>query len=238
MLKLATKCAPEFDRLETAYRAGFRHVELWLDNALLEDWQAVLQRALHYPTRYVLHFPNRAELTAAGLRGCIELYRGLACRAMVIHQPMFERYGHELIRLEPELRLALENSDFTAARFEAWAEQSPHLTLDVEHLWLFTRRGIPLTELLAELRQFLKRAGHKLRHVHLPGFWPGCREHRPMYCGRDLVFPVLSLLAEHGFDGFVVSEVSPDFQNLIELQMDVLLFEAWRQRHEVPLTTP
>jgi sugar phosphate isomerase/epimerase len=235
MLKLATKLAPELERLETAYRAGFRHVELWTDNALLEDWQAVLQRARHYPNSYVIHFPNRPDLTLDGLHGCVELYRELGCQAMVIHQPMFERYSQELLRLEPRLRLAIENSGFSPERFEAWAEQSPYLTLDVEHLWLFTHRGITLAELLDHLQRFLDRHGNKLRHVHLPGYTPGGREHRPMYCGRDLVFPVLSMLAERRFDGLVVSEVSPEYQNLVELQMDVLLFDAWRQLHDPQL---
>lgn len=235
MLKLATKLAPSLDNLETAYRAGFRHAELWLDAVLVEDWPSVLQRARHYPHAYALHFPNRPELTPEGLRGCVELYRGLGCKALVIHQPMFDRYGAELLRLDPGLCLAIENSNLTPERFDAWAERSRYLTLDVEHVWMFTRPGISLAELLGEVRRLLDRHGSKLRHVHLPGYWPGCREHRPMYCGRDLVFPVLTMLAEAGFDGFVVSEVSPEYQNLAELQMDVLLFDVWRQRHDPQL---
>ena len=46
-----------------------------------------------------------------------------------------------------------------------------------------------------------------------------------------MVLPVLSLLAEAGFDGLVVSEADPEYQNAQELRMDVLLFEAWRERH-------
>jgi hypothetical protein len=66
----------------------------------------------------------------------------------------------------------------------------------------------------------------------MPGYWPGLEEHRPMYCARDMVFPVLSLLAEVDFEGLVVSEVSPEYQNAHELRMDVLLFDAWRERYE------
>jgi hypothetical protein len=100
----------------------------------------------------------------------------------------------------------------------------------VEHLWKFTLGDGPLRDLLAELRRFLGRFGGKLRHVHLPGYWPGFDTHRPMYCSREMVFPVLSLLAEAGFEGLVVSEASPEYQNGQELRMDVLLFDAWRQR--------
>jgi hypothetical protein len=109
------------------------------------------------------------------------------------------------------------------------------LTLDVEHLWLFTHPGSSLEHLLARLGDFLSRWGKKLLHVHLPGYWPGCATHRPMYCARDLVFPVLSQLAEHLFQGLIVSEVLTEYQNLAELTMDVLLFEAWRQQQEAPV---
>ena len=88
-----------------------------------------------------------------------------------------------------------------------------------------------LDDLLAQVRTFLSRFGDKLRHVHLPGYWPGLEEHRPMYCSRAMVFPVLSLLAESGFEGLVVSEVNPQYQNPNDLLMDVLLFDTWREGH-------
>ena len=53
-----------------------------------------------------------------------------------------------------------------------------------------------------------------------------------MYCSRDMVFPVLSLLEEAHFEGLIVSEVDSRFQNLQELRMDTLLFEVWRARHD------
>ena len=112
------------------------------------------------------------------------------------------------------------------------AERNPGLTLDVEHLWKFTLGDASLEILLDSLRVFLTHYGHKLRHVHLPGYWPGFPEHRPMYCARDMIFPVFSLLAEAGYEGFVVSEVELEYQNVHELRMDVLLHEAWREKHE------
>jgi hypothetical protein len=232
MLKLATKLAPHLPALETAYRAGFRYAELWLDEALLADWRGVLERARHYPNGYALHFPNRGALTPEAVQGCVELYRGLDCRCLVIHRPMFERHAAELLRLEPALQLAIENHKLAPAQFAEWAERSPGLTLDVEHVWMFTHPGVPLAELVAQVRAFLERWGEKLRHVHLPGYWPGRAEHRPMYCGRDLVFAILSLLSEFRFEGLIVSEVEQEYQIFAELHMDVLLFEAWRQRHD------
>src|SRR5262249_5112669 len=142
-----------------------------------------------------------------------------------------DRYHAELLRLRPELRLAVENHKLDPEGFALWAERSPGLTLDVEHLWKFTLRDAPLDRLLREVRGFLARFADKLRHVHLPGYLPGFAEHRPMYCARDMVFGVLSLLAEFRFEGLIVSEVNAEYQNPNELRMDVLLFEAWRDRY-------
>jgi hypothetical protein len=52
-----------------------------------------------------------------------------------------------------------------------------------------------------------------------------------MYCSRDMVLGVLSLPEEFRFPGPIVSEVAPEFQNVHELRMDVLLFERWRETH-------
>ena len=43
-----------------------------------------------------------------------------------------------------------------------------------------------------------------------------------------MALPVLSLLAEFHYEGLIVSEVNPEYQNAQELRMDVLLFDAWR----------
>jgi hypothetical protein len=232
MLKLATKFAPELAPLETAYRAGFRHAELWLDQAVLAGWQTVLSRTRHYPNSYALHFPNRLDLPAETLEQTVHLYRGLGCRALVIHQPMYDRFREPLLRLEPELRLAVENHKLTPEQLTDWAERNDGLALDVEHVWKFTLRDGPLERLLEAVRALLARPGDKLRHVHLPGYWPGLREHRPMYCAREMVFPVLSLLADARFEGLVVSEVNPEYQNDLDLRMDVLLFDGWRRQHD------
>jgi hypothetical protein len=232
MLKLATKFIPRQPYFETAYRAGFRNAELWLDAAVLADREAVVPLARHYPNRYVPHFPNRLEQTPATLEHAAGLYRELGCRCLVIHQPLFERYHEALLRLEPAMRLAVENHKYTPEAFAHWSEKYADLTLDVEHLWKYTLRDAPLPELLKALRDFLARHGHKLRHVHLPGYQPGSREHRPMYSSREMIFPVLSLLAEHSFEGLIVSEVSTDYQNANDLRMDVLLFDTWRTQHD------
>jgi sugar phosphate isomerase/epimerase len=230
MLKLATKFAPRPAALEAAHRAGFRYAELWLDAALLAEGPTVLRQARHYPFGYALHAPNRPDLDDRVLESAVALYRELGCRCLVIHQPVYDRHHRALLRLDPELRPAVENHDLAPDEFLAWAEGNPGLALDVEHLWKFTLRDAPLPELLAAVRRFLDRFGGKLRHVHLPGYWPGFAEHRPMYCAREMVFPVLSLLAEAGFEGQVVSEVNTEYQNDNDLRMDVLLFDAWRQR--------
>jgi sugar phosphate isomerase/epimerase len=232
MLKLATKCAPTPQALDQAYRAGFRHAELWLDAAALADEQIVLRHARDYPFTYALHFPNSLSLPAEALEQLVALSRGLAAQCVIIHQPMFDRYAESLLRLEPRLSLAIENHKLTPEAFDRWAERSPGLALDIEHLWKFTARDGPLEALLGRLRGLLAQHGARLRHVHMPGYWPGFKEHRPMYCARELVLPVLSLLAGAGFEGLIVSEANLEHQNPEELRMDVLLFDLWRQRHD------
>jgi hypothetical protein len=230
MLKLATKFQPEALALETAYRAGFRYAELCLGAAVLANWQAALEHVRYYPNGYVLHFPNSLELSADLLKNTVALYRHLDCRCMVIHQPMYDKFRRELLTLDPNLRLAVENHKLTPSELENWAETNTGLTLDVEHLWKFTLGDGPLADLLEKVRTLFTRFGDKLLHVHLPGYWPGFDEHRPMYCAREMIFPILSILADTHFDGLVVSEVDRAFQNISELRMDVLLFEAWRDR--------
>ena len=235
MLKLATKFAPDPCSFEMAHSAGFRHAELFLSGPILVDWQTICRHARKYPNSYALHFPNQLDLPPEALDAIVALYRNLGCGSLIVHQPMLDKYREALLRLEPELQFAVENHRLTKDGFSRWAEENPGLALDVEHLWKFTCADGPLEDLLEQLASFLNRFGHKLRHVHMPGYWPGFKEHRPMYCARDLVFPVLSLLAESEFKGLVVSEVDMQFQNPMELQMDVLLFKAWREEWDQEL---
>jgi hypothetical protein len=228
MLKHATKFAPEHTSLERAYVAGFRHAELFLDQEILARWTTVAEQARDYPFTYALHFPNRLDLPAGIVEAAVGLYESLDCRCMVIHQPQFDKFHKALLALQPTLRLAIENHKLTPEQFIIWSEGSSGLTLDVEHMWKFTYRDCPLRELLAHLEMFLARHADRLFHVHLPGYWPGFAEHRPQYCSRDMVFPVLSLLHQARFEGLIVSEVNPPFQNPLDLRMDTLLFDCWR----------
>jgi sugar phosphate isomerase/epimerase len=230
MLKLATKFRPSRTSFEVAHGAGFRCAELWLDGDLLQHWQSIAAVARDYPFEYALHFPNRLDLPPDAPAQAINLARALDGHCMVIHQPLADRFGEMLSGLDPSIYLAVENHHLSPEEFEKWAENNAALTLDVEHLWLMTLQDAPLAHLLDELKAFLDRFGHKLRHVHLPGYWPGQATHRPLYCSRDLVFPVLSLLADHGFKGLVVAEANSEYQNPFELRMDVLLFDAWSAR--------
>jgi len=229
MLKVATKFTPEVQAFETAKAAGFCYAEFWLDASWLSQWQTIAQRAHQHGFGNALHFPNRSDLSEVRLGESIRLYRELNCSAMVIHAPMLRRYGQWLLKHDSTLRLGVENHRLTLAEFERWAVDNTWLTLDVEHLWKFTLQDSPVDALIRAVDDFLVRFRSKLVHVHLPGYAPKFDEHRPMYCSREMVLPVLSLLADHQFDGLIVSEVNPQFQNVSELRMDVLLFERWQE---------
>lgn len=229
MLHLATKLAPERAGLERAYRAGFRYAEFWLDQQLLADWASIAELAQEFAMSYAVHFPTRGDLGQSMVRHAALLCGKLDCSVMVMHQPMFNRYADLLLTTNPTLRLAVENQVLDPAQFQNWAETNAYLTLDVEHLWKFTLRDAPLELLLEQVQNFLIQYGLKTVHVHLPGYLPGAAEHRPMYCGREMVFPVLAMLAEYGFAGLIVSEVDLKFQNASDLNRDILLFESWQK---------
>jgi hypothetical protein len=39
------------------------------------------------------------------------------------------------------------------------------------------------------------------------------------------------------FEGLIVSEANPEYQNANELRMDVLLFDTWRDRQRSPVVS-
>ena len=235
MIQLATKFAPTSPQpFEVAWRSGFRNAELWLGPELLDNWQQVVGYARQHPLRYSLHFPNRGPISSQMLSNVTELYGALDCETLVIHQPMLRGFGKALQEVEPSIRLAVENHRFRPEEFQSWARDHDWLTLDVEHLWKYTLADGPLVELLETLRNFLARYSDKIAQVHLPGYLPGFAEHRPMYCSREMVMEVFSLLAQCDFTGMIVSEVALEYQNGSELKMDLLLFDRWRETQSTP----
>jgi hypothetical protein len=228
MIGIATKFLPTPETYAVARQSGFRRAELWTDAAVLSNWSALVPLALSSGLGHAMHFPNRIDQSPETLEHVVALSHALDCSAVVIHQPHFDRHSAALVRLTPSLRLAVENHKLTPDEFLDWAGSNPGLTLDVEHLWKFTLEDASLATLLKEVRLFLARFADKLVHVHLPGYLPGQAEHRPMYCSRDMVLGVLSLLEEARFAGLIVSEVDQAYQNVHDLQMDVLLFQRWQ----------
>ncbi len=227
MLNIATKFVPEVDSFEMAVQAGFHCGEFWLNEDWLLNVDLIVKRARYYPLKYVAHFPNK-PVSQKAIECAVKLYQELGCRAMVMHEPIFKRHSEEVLRLDPELRLGVENHRLNPKEFEHWAEFYPGLTWDVEHFWKFTHLDCSLKDLLKHARTFLERHGKKLRHVHLPGYVIGEEEHRPMYCNREFTRSMFNLFEEFGYDGLIVSEVDSQFQNPHDLRMDVLLFERWR----------
>ena len=229
MLTLATKFKPRQQAFETALAAGFQAVEFWLDSELLGHVDEIADLASNYPFRYALHFPNGGPISDDALRSAVKLYQCLNCTAMVIHQPMFDRHQGALLKLDPKLDLAIENHVLDLDRFEQWAERSPGLTLDVEHLWKFTLHDAPFATLMDHVERFLVKHAGKLQHVHLPGYQPGGEEHQPVHYHEELATEVMTRLANHGFSKLVVSELDSPFQSHDFLKKDVEMFNRWKQ---------
>jgi sugar phosphate isomerase/epimerase len=233
MFKPATKFRPDPVAFDAASRAGFRGVEFWLDSSVLGDWRRVLDKARGYPFYYALHFPNQLELSRESIQQTVTLYCELECKSLVIHQPQFNACSEALLALEPSLAIAIENHLLDQARFERWAETSPGLALDVEHLWKYTLNDAPRDVLLATLDDFLDRFVDKLQHVHLPGYRPGGPEHQPWHSHPEFVASAFALLAKHGFDKLVVSEAHEMLQSPEDLDRDMQVFKAWRGTYAI-----
>ncbi len=231
-LSFATKAAPLHKRLSNACQAGFCHAEIFLNSEHLNKWKEVALIAESYDLGYGLHFPNRAPLTAKQLVKSVKLYRRLECESMVIHQPMFHLYGQRLIDIDPGLCLAVENHQLSLKHFWHWAESNQWLTLDVEHLWKHTLQQAPLPVLLAILKKFLKQHGPQLRRIHLPGYEPGCKEHRPISFNPRLGRKVFTALSKIDFQGLVVSETRPSMQTADFLLKDVDLYQKWSKKRQ------
>lgn len=232
MLKIATKFSPLTEEpFRRAVDAGFHFAELWTGDTVLADVPGVLERAASFPLQYVIHFPNSLSLSESQLREFVRLYRGLNCNCSVIHQAQIDRYAADLRRLDADLVLGVENHLLSVDDLQTWGRENPGLTLDVEHVWKFTLDDAPYARMMELVEKLLREFVHKLRHVHLPGYVAGYEEHRPMYCSREMVFAVLTLLDELGYHGFVTSEVDMAYQTANDLRMDVLLVELWQRQN-------
>lgn len=227
MLKFATKLAPNRDKVERARNAGFRSAEIWLDSGWLDQSDRVLDATYWSDMEFVPHFPNEGNLTDDQLQNAVSLYQQLGCQTMVIHKPMLRSYGRRLLEMEPHLRLAVENGRQRKSDFWTWAESHEYLTLDVEHVWKFTLRDCSYGELLDTVDEFLDRFGHKVLHLHMPGYVPGQPEHRPAYRNANLCHAIWSRMEKRRFLGLVVSEADVEFQTDQHLRRDVILFDRW-----------
>lgn len=227
MLTLATKFLPVRDAFEVAAISGFHAAEFWLDPAWVARHQEIADLAIRYPFRYALHFPNEGPMTAERLQDTVTLYRRLNATAIIIHQPMFDRYAAALKEIDSGLDLAIENHVLDLNGFERWADLSPGLTLDVEHLWKFTLHDVPFSTLLEHVDRFLQKYSSKLQHVHLPGYRPGDEEHQPIHYNEELGREILTRLAACGFSKLVVSELDAPFQTEEYLKRDVAFYDKW-----------
>ncbi|MDG1897269.1 MAG: hypothetical protein P8J37_20425 [Fuerstiella sp.] len=227
MLKIATKFLPEPPAFRRAFDAGFRSSEIFLNAAVLECVDDVVTMSRGFDMDYALHFPNKPELNESHLKNCCRLADELSVSAVVIHEPMFRRYADSLKAIDSRIPLAIENQRVPSADLSAWVQERGAVTLDIEHIWMFSLPDATLDELFGLVRDVFESASECVRHIHMPGYLPGQGEHRPMYTSREFCMGIFDILADYNFAGLVVSEVDMQFQNEFDLRMDMLLFERW-----------
>lgn len=232
MLKLATKFLPVPAAFELAFEAGFRHAEFYLNRDVLERVDEVLKLAAQWPMSYALHFPNKPNLEPFHLQECSRLFSELNASAMVMHPPMMKRFAESLKAINSNLVLAIETMRVPQDELVSWVGEHGAVTLDVEHIWQFTLPGQPIETFFHLLADVFQQHANCVKHVHMPGFLPGQGEHRPMYTSREFCRGVFDILADHNYQGLVVSEVDMLFQNSCDLRMDVLLYERWQQERQ------
>ena len=150
----------------------------------------------------------------------------------VIHPPILRRYGEKMTAIHPEIILAEETMRVPVDEFHSWVRAHDHVTLDIEHIWKFTLHDAPMNQLFDLVRSVFEQSADKVRHVHMPGYLPGQGEHRPMYTSREFCLGIFDILADHNFDGLVVSETDVPFQNPFDMKMDMLLFQRWQQLYQ------
>lgn len=232
MLRIATKFLPEPAAFQQAVDAGFRHAELYLNAAVLDAVDDVLAMARQFDLKFALHFPNRPELNEQHLKAVARLFDELSASAIVIHPPMLRLYGESMSAIHPGIILAEETMRVPVDEFLNWVRRHEHVTLDIEHIWKFSLHDSPLEQLFELVRSIFREFADRVRHVHMPGYLPGQGEHRPMYTSREFCMGIFDILADYDFDGLVVSETDVVFQNPLDLKMDMLLFERWKQLYE------
>lgn len=235
MFQFATKFSPGRKKIRRAWKAGFEAGEIALKKKHLERSEGVIENANLFGLRHVLHFPNREKLKPRHLRAFVRIYEALECPAAVIHQPMLDVYGEKLKELaEGSLVLAVENGREVGAAFRDWATRSEFLTLDLEHLWKNTLADCPFPRFEEFFDRFMAEFGSKVRHIHMPGYLPGSREHCPTYTNPELACSVWERLRRLDYRGFVVSELHPELRTADHLRKDILLFEQWKSQVEGP----
>ncbi len=229
MFKHATRTKANQESFAKADEAEITNIELQLTADDLLNWEATAKIAEKGNFNFIAKFPTTLELTDEQIANCVKLCATLNSSVLVIHEPMFRKYSSQLKGLNPNLKLAVENNRHVSTRFTEWTSYE-NLTLDVEHFWKFTLQDAEDAVFLTELATFLREHGKKVRQVHITGYQPGQPVHRPMYCNREVVNTVLSLLAEANYEGFIVSELAPEYFNRRDMVMDAELIDAWQQQ--------
>lgn len=222
-MKLATKIEPNKVKLDTLARVGWKNLEIWTDERIIESVGAIsllgqynFNYAVHSPTDYfdntIVDFASHIGaqvinthkiLPNEDLARCVAYAKSKGITVTVENEAFPE--SHHLKNGKVLQTVAPDRYDpvRSAGDFHRLKEVIPdvRLCIDVEHALI--RKEWPA---------ILYGTNEDIGHIHLCGFTGGAH-HQPVYENMELVEEVHRMLHRYGYDGFVVCEHGTEFHN-------------------------
>jgi sugar phosphate isomerase/epimerase len=222
-MKLATKVEPNKTKLDTLARIGWKNLEIWTDEGIIENIGAT-SLLNEYDFEYAVHSPtDYFDMTV------VDFASYIGARVINTHKivPNEDLARYVAYAKSKDITVTVENEAFpeshhlkdgtvlqtivpdrydpirSAGDFKRLQEEVPHvkLCIDVEHAlirkeWPAILHGVVVNQ--------------DVGHIHLCGFAGGAH-HQPVYENMGLVDQVSGLLRASGYQGFVICEHDIEF---------------------------
>lgn len=227
MFKMLTKFFPDAANFEKAVFAGYSSAELHLTPVRLMSWRSLSKIARSYDMDYVMHFPTSGKRTESTCEEIVQLARDINCNLVSVHEVDLS-LADRINRIDPEIRLAVENQDVARGEIDSWIQSFELITLNIDYLWKYTLGHCSFSELSNEVRRLFQTFGNRIASVHLSGIGSDRTRKYPLSESPDTSRMLWDLLAEVQYAGVVVAELDVTFQTAENLTRDLTLFQDWQ----------